>query len=186
MRRVIGIVRFRGNAGEVVHLVAERFEQPLFAAITDIALLDIGAEVQLLPPYGIGRSIGVIGLEVVTVLEIDLPRVLAHREAPDTAARAVVDAVIDDAVEDEGSGKGVIAAGVTVGIGAGDVLRVVVVERIGDELNDWDGGQRGATERSDLSGGAGGARLRRGAVGGDAGVDVIGEGWGRGRRGRGR
>ncbi len=89
------------DAAEVVHLVGEGLEESLLTAVADVGLLDVGAEIELLPLRGIGRAVGVISLEFVAILEMQLPDVLAHRIAPDAAAGAIVDVVVNDAVVDQ-------------------------------------------------------------------------------------
>ena len=115
------------DAGQVEQLEADRFEQPLLAAVPEIALLDDGAEIQLAPTDVVLVAVVVAGLEVVSAIEVELPHVLAHGVPPHAAAGAKANVVVHHAVVHQRSMPQVIAARVAAGArGIGNVLRVDV------------------------------------------------------------
>ena len=99
----VHVVRVRrGAAGHVEHPESEGLEHALLAALPEVALLDAGREVQLVPGGIVGPSVVIARLEIVPPAEIDFEHGLAHRVPPDAAAGAVADVVVDLAVVDDG------------------------------------------------------------------------------------
>ena len=103
----------RRHAGQLKQTEAERLKHALLTAMVVIALLNARAEIhlrpgcfELLPPI-------VAWLKVMSAVHVELPHILNHRVAPDAAARAEVDVIIDLAVVHERSKPGISVAGVT-------------------------------------------------------------------------
>src|SRR5205823_4896180 len=100
----------RRHLGQREQLETNRFKHPLFAALSIITLLNAGAEIDLVPGDPIGLTVIIARLERMALVEIELPHVLPHRVAPDAAAGAEADMVIDLAIEDKRAGVFVFLA----------------------------------------------------------------------------
>ena len=88
----------RLDAGQLEQLEADRLEHSLLAAVLEVALLDAGGEVQLVPAGVVLAAVVVARLKRVAAVEVEFPHVLAHRVAPHAAPGAVADVVVHLAV----------------------------------------------------------------------------------------
>jgi hypothetical protein len=67
-------------------LKTDGFEETLFTAMPEVALLDDGGEVQDSPGFRVGFAVFVAGEEALGAVEIEFPHVLAHGVTPHAAA----------------------------------------------------------------------------------------------------
>src|SRR5262245_3329483 len=84
---------WRGHTGEVAQAVSHRLVESMLATAAVAALLNAGAEVELLPSGRVRPSEIIARLKMVAAREIELPHVLAHGMTPFAATDAKADVV---------------------------------------------------------------------------------------------
>src|SRR5262249_14101929 len=83
------------HAREAEKFVAYRFEHALLAAMEEVALLNVRPETKPTPDRVEFPPPVVARLQIVSSIEGEFPRVLAHRVAPDTAAHPEPALIVD-------------------------------------------------------------------------------------------
>ena len=136
------------DAGQFEQLEADRLEHPLLATVLEVALLDAGREVQLVPSCVILAVVVVACLKRVAAVEVELPHILAHRVAPHAAPSAVADVVVNLAVVYERALPLVIVAPVFF-----IPRRVLDVGFFRDQMVHWHAGECLAVVLDDLGAG---------------------------------